>query len=90
MLTPLGPLLEKTARSMAGESFRLAQIRELWVEAVGEAFASQLEPSGLKGDVLYVATNDAGEGNDHFIFVGGEGGPGDRWRHSRVPSRRRP
>jgi hypothetical protein len=25
--------------------------------------------AGLKGDVLYVATNDAGEGNDHFIFV---------------------
>ena len=56
MLTPLGPLLEKTARSMAGESFRLAQIRELWVEAVGEAFASQLEPSGLKGDVLLLTS----------------------------------
>lgn len=25
--------------------------------------------AGLKGDELYVATNDAGEGNDHFIFV---------------------
>ncbi|MCK6475918.1 MAG: hypothetical protein L6Q35_03695 [Phycisphaerales bacterium] len=25
--------------------------------------------AGLKGSVLYVATNDAGEGNDHFIFV---------------------
>jgi hypothetical protein len=25
--------------------------------------------AGLKGDTLYVATNDAGEGNDHFIFV---------------------
>ncbi len=25
--------------------------------------------AGLKGDVLYVACNDAGEGNDHFIFL---------------------
>lgn len=25
--------------------------------------------AGMKGDTLYVATNDAGEGNDHFIFV---------------------
>ncbi|MFO0857265.1 MAG: carbohydrate-binding protein [Phycisphaerales bacterium] len=25
--------------------------------------------AGLIGDALYVATNDAGEGNDHFIFV---------------------
>lgn len=25
--------------------------------------------AGLKGTVLYVATNDAGEGNDHFIFL---------------------
>jgi hypothetical protein len=25
--------------------------------------------AGLKGNDLYVATNDAGEGNDHFIFV---------------------
>jgi len=32
--------------------------------------------AGLKGDVLYVACPDAGEGNDHFIFVAGEGGAG--------------
>jgi hypothetical protein len=32
--------------------------------------------AGLKGNVLYVATNDAGEGNDHFIFLSGESGPG--------------
>ena len=25
--------------------------------------------AGLKGDILYVACNDAGEGNDHFLFV---------------------
>lgn len=25
--------------------------------------------AGVKGDVLYVATDDAGEGNDHFIFL---------------------
>lgn len=56
MLTPLGPLLQKTARNMAGESFRLAQIREAWVDVVGEAFAGQLEPSGLKGDVLLLTS----------------------------------
>ncbi len=32
--------------------------------------------AGLKGDDLYVACNDAGEGNDHFIFVAAEGGAG--------------
>lgn len=31
--------------------------------------------AGIKGDTLYVATNDAGEGNDHFIFVSGTPGP---------------
>lgn len=56
MLTPLGPLLQKAARQMSGESFRLAQIREAWVDVVGEAFASQLEPSGLKGDVLLLTS----------------------------------
>ncbi len=30
--------------------------------------------AGLKGDILYVATNDAGEGNDHFVFVAGQPG----------------
>ncbi len=30
--------------------------------------------AGLKGSALYVATNDAGEGNDHFIFVAGTPG----------------
>ncbi|MFQ5430542.1 MAG: carbohydrate binding domain-containing protein, partial [Phycisphaerae bacterium] len=25
--------------------------------------------AGVKGDILYVATDDAGEGNDHFVFV---------------------
>jgi hypothetical protein len=25
--------------------------------------------AGLKGDILYLATNDAGEGNDHFIYL---------------------
>ena len=30
--------------------------------------------AGLIGDTLYVATNDAGEGNDHFIFVAGQPG----------------
>lgn len=32
--------------------------------------------AGLKGTKLYVACNDAGEGNDHFIFVAGESGAG--------------
>jgi len=32
--------------------------------------------AGLKGDNLYIATNDAGEGNDHFIFLAGESGAG--------------
>ncbi|MFO0832268.1 MAG: carbohydrate-binding protein [Phycisphaerales bacterium] len=31
--------------------------------------------AGLIGDVLYVATNDAGEGNDHFIFLADAPGP---------------
>ncbi len=31
--------------------------------------------AGLDGDVLYVATNDAGEGNDHFIYVALTPGP---------------
>ncbi|MFZ4575931.1 MAG: GC-type dockerin domain-anchored protein, partial [Phycisphaerales bacterium] len=30
--------------------------------------------AGMKGDVLYVAANDAGEGNDHFVFVAAEPG----------------
>ncbi|TWT46150.1 Glycosyl hydrolase family 57 [Phycisphaerae bacterium RAS1] len=25
--------------------------------------------AGIRGDLLYVATNDAGEGNDHFVFI---------------------
>lgn len=57
MLTPLRSLLEKTARQMAGESLRLAQIREAWVDVVGEAFAAQLEPSALKGDVLLLTSS---------------------------------
>ncbi len=31
--------------------------------------------AGLKGDNLYVAMPDAGEGNDHFIFVSDQPGP---------------
>jgi hypothetical protein len=31
--------------------------------------------AGLQGDILYVATNDAGEGNDHFIFLARTPGP---------------
>lgn len=41
---------------MSGESFRLAQVRECWVEAVGEAFAAHIEPGGLKGDVLLLTS----------------------------------
>lgn len=29
--------------------------------------------AGLKGDVLYIATEDAGEGNDHFILLAKDG-----------------
>lgn len=32
--------------------------------------------AGLQGDVLYIAAPDAGEGNDHFIYLAGQGGPG--------------
>jgi hypothetical protein len=31
--------------------------------------------AGLIGDVLYVATNDAGEGNDHFILLARDANP---------------
>lgn len=32
--------------------------------------------AALQGDVLYLAASDAGEGNDHFIYLAGESGPG--------------
>jgi hypothetical protein len=32
--------------------------------------------AALSGDVLYVAAPDAGEGNDHFIYLAGQAGPG--------------
>jgi hypothetical protein len=42
------------------------------VEVASNAAGTLRLWAGLIGDTLYVATNDAGEGNDHFVFVAGD------------------
>ncbi|MEW6282739.1 MAG: DUF721 domain-containing protein, partial [Candidatus Eremiobacterota bacterium] len=56
VLTPIGRMLEKTARKFRSDRFRLAQVREAWAEVVGEAFAAQVEPVRLKGEVLFLTS----------------------------------
>lgn len=47
--------------------------RDAAATQVGANGAMRLH-AGLIGDVLYVAANDAGEGNDHFIFLANQPG----------------
>jgi len=50
------------------DQWELDGVRDADATLVATRGAMQLF-AGMKGDTLYVATNDAGEGNDHFIFV---------------------
>jgi len=45
------------------------------IELASNAAGTMKLWADLQGDVLYVATNDAGEGNDHFLFLADVPGP---------------